>query len=137
MAMDKIRDNVYVGSWQDAQHGNLVAHGITAVLDMAWDSHHIPHVHKEFRYVKINLEDADWNKQYMKDLGVYTLKEMLRNGETVLVHCVSGHSRSVYVIARILAEWEDISIEEAFSVIKKKHPKSVWGRLGEENDMGN
>ena len=132
--MDKIRNNLYVGSWQDAKAENLKKVGITAVLDMAWDSHHIPHVHKETRYVRINLEDANWNKQYMKDLGVYTLKEMLRNGEVVLVHCVSGHSRSVYVIARVLAEWEGKSVEDAFAEIKEKHPASVWGRLGEEND---
>ena len=136
--MTKIRENLYLGSWNSAKPEELKKNGITAVLDVAFDTqiayfeyHHEPLVYHpdEFRRVSINLGDYQDNKPYMKDLAIQTLKAMLYNGEKVLVHCVAGASRSVYVVVRLLSELEGRSYHDVFEEIQKLRPIGLLGPM--------
>jgi protein-tyrosine phosphatase len=52
----------------------------------------------------------------------YTV-ESLNQGDTVLVHCQAGVSRSAGVCATVLAVWKTITLREALNTIEEVRPK--------------
>ncbi len=127
MSLNKVRGNLYIGSWPAAKHDILLYNGITAVLDVAYDSAYVQYHPHEFRYVMVNLGDDHLNKRYMLDLAVDTLGKMLDNGETALVHCVAGASRSAYVVIKYLSIVENRSREDVFEEVHKIRKQVLWG----------
>lgn len=127
--MNKIRENLYLGSWRSATPEELEKQGITAVVNVAFDVPPKDYHPDKFRVVFFNLGDYQNNKPYMKDLAVQTLKAMLYSGEKVLVHCVVGASRSVYVVVRALAEIEGKTYQEMFDEVKKLRLQALYGPL--------
>lgn len=50
------------------------------------------------------------------------MRDLIRDGEKVYVHCTAGIYRSPQMIALYLAHFEDYSIEQAVNKIKMDHP---------------
>ena len=61
--MDKIRDNIYLGSSQDAMHrkDQLKAAGITAILNVARDLTNTELTHKDFELYHVGIMDGGGN----------------------------------------------------------------------------
>lgn len=53
------------------------------------------------------------------------IHEQLDTGEVVLVHCVQGVSRSAAVVVAFLMEWRGISMDDAISLVRRKHPGAL------------
>ena len=87
--MDKIRDNIYLGSSQDAQHrkAQLKAAGITAILNVARDLTNATTTHKEFKMYHVGLMDGGGNHPNVFYAAVETLNGLLLDWEPVLIHC--------------------------------------------------
>jgi protein-tyrosine phosphatase len=126
---DQITENIYVGSWQDAMARSpdlLKKEGITAVLNVALDLMN-PRVeyHKDFVMCHIPLTDGGGNTVAMCDLAVQALDTLLRANHKVLVHCISGKSRSVGTTATWLVQTGlHNSIDAAEADIKSKRERA-------------
>lgn len=128
--MNKIRDNIWISGFDKAQDlGWLKEQGITAILNVATDVDDPDYFGKEISVVKIALGDCDYNKPYMKDLAVTTLKLMLMNNEKVLVHCAAGVSRSVWVVCKTLGDLENKNPREILEEVQQKRPIALYGPL--------
>lgn len=74
-----------------------------------------------------STEDRFWfpdgNHDYtvFKQAVDHVLKQ-INTGNSVLVHCRSGRSRSTAVVIAALTITEDLSLDDAFNHVKEKHP---------------
>ena len=72
---------------------------------------------EDFTYFQINIADKE-----AQDLELYfeECNEFIKNSDRVLVHCVSGVSRSPAIVLGYLIGERNMSLEEAFELVKKK-----------------
>lgn len=125
--MNKITDNIYIGSSQDAQHRKpqLKAAGITAILNVARDLTNATTTHKEFQLYHVGIMDGGGNNQNMANAAFLVLSALLADGHKVLVHCHEGKSRSAGLVAaylvRALGQFNDV--EEAIEFLRTKRPR--------------
>lgn len=127
--MNKIRDNLYVGSINSTSEEQLREHGITAVLNIAYEVNDPPSDYTKMRQVKVGLGDAWDNNPYMKELAVSALKQMLYNKEVVLVHCMAGASRAIYVVCRVIADIEGKQVKDVYEEVRQLRPVALYGPL--------
>lgn len=128
--MVKFRDNLYVGNYRDSHDDKLLLDGgITAVLNVAYEIDDPVYPPFQIRYAKVGLMDNHMNYPYIKELAVETLIAMLQDGETVLVHCAAGLSRSVYTACQAIAHLEERDITGVYDELKKLHPFAMYGPL--------
>jgi protein-tyrosine phosphatase len=127
MPMDKITDQLYIGSWQDAAPHRkhlILQNKITAVVNLAIDHDDkwaaFPHAF----YFKVGLIDGGGNPSHYLDAAVNLVSHLLTHGDTVLVHCISGISRSAYVSTRVLAT-QNKPYQETYNMIMAKRPRTV------------
>jgi protein-tyrosine phosphatase len=102
--MDKIIDNVYLGSSADGLHRKqqLKDAGITAILNVARDLTNVTTSHLDFKMYHVGLMDGGGNHPLLLKGAVEVLTALVDSGETVLVHCHEGKSRSALVVASYL-----------------------------------
>lgn len=123
--MNKIRENIYLGSWQAAtDYRKLKEYGVTAVLNVALDQEDPDFFNEGISNVKVGLGDCDYNKPHIKELAISALSQLLDAGETVYVHCVAGASRSPYVVGKYLARKEGKTLQEAMTEIHAIRPEA-------------
>ena len=119
----KITPKIYLSGQNEVEDQSvLMAHGITAVLNVADNCNDHLYNGLEFAQIKIGLMDNTQNPVFLKDMAVQALKVLIDNGHTVLVHCVSGASRSPYVIFRYLAETEHRTMDAIYKEFITQYP---------------
>ena len=127
--MNKITDNIYLGSSQDAQHRKpqLKAAGITAILNVARDLTNATTTHKEFEMYHIGIMDSGGNRVTMAYAALIVFHTLLDAGHTVLVHCHEGKSRSAGLVAAYLFGHQSYpeydSFEKAEAFLKTCRPR--------------
>lgn len=127
--MVKFRENLYIGGLRDLAE-DLQKVGITAILNVAYEIDVQPIPPQIIRYIKVSLNDSDENKKYMKVMAINTLEELLTQGETVMVMCAAGLSRSVYTAVMTIARMEGKKDWiEVFDELQKIHPFALIGPL--------
>lgn len=128
--MNKLRERLFVGNYKDASDiEDLKRHGITAVLNVAFEVVDPIYSPKEIFYIKIGLLDSADNKHYRKQLAIDTLILLLEEKETVLIHCSAGVSRSVFIASLALASIEKRDPHDIFEEIRKERSFSQKGGL--------
>lgn len=109
MSATEIIPRLSVGNWQSAQS----APAGTCIVTVAIDSPFIGRYH--FKLVDGPGNDMqDWRE------AIKCVKECYNSGHNVLVHCVSGRSRSAGIAAAALAQLRRISIHEAYDLVKNR-----------------
>ena len=109
--INKIRDKIYIGNWQDAKKATDCIK-FTVAVDSPYRG--------EYYFRLIDSGDADY-KELLK--AVFTLYRVrMIDDRPILVHCVSGVSRSVIVVAGYLVYRYDCSMDKPIDYIKKKRP---------------
>jgi protein-tyrosine phosphatase len=124
--MDKITDNIYLGSSQDGLHrkDKLKAVGITAILNVARDLTNTTTTHKEFEMYHVGIMDGGGNNQNMANAAFLVLSALLSDGHKVLVHCHEGKSRSAGLVAAYLVRQGKFNdVEEAIEFLRTKRPR--------------
>lgn len=125
--MDKIRDNLYLGSSSDGLHRKeqLKKAGITAILNVARDLTNTTTTHEEFQLYHIGLMDGGGNYGGLFLAAVETLATLIKNGHKVLVHCHEGKSRSALIVAIYLVTYEGLyrDIDEAEERLREIRPR--------------
>lgn len=131
--LSKIRENLYIGSREDAENSkDLKEKGITSILNVAYElkrpARYVD-IFPDLTWVQVSLDDDFGNKPYMKELAVHSLKTMLYNKETVMIHCSAGMSRSVYILVKALADIESKDISLIFDEVQRLHFIATRGPL--------
>jgi protein-tyrosine phosphatase len=128
--MDLIRPNLYLGDRHDVNFRSLKDAGITAILNVA-NEVASPH-QKDFRVCKAGFHDSAQGAKESAPAAAELLNELLDNGETVLVHCLRGASRSPHVVALCLSEREGKKYNEVYAEIRGIRPRVMAYSLGQE-----
>lgn len=94
--MNKVYENLYIGSSSDAQNEHQLRHeGISTIVNVAKDLQR-PWYDGIDSY-KVGLLDGPGNNFGSYHRAVYIVDDSLRNGERILIHCHEGRSRSAFV----------------------------------------
>ena len=115
--MDRVTESLFVGTIEDAGTGPLLEnHGIETVVSL---THSPPDTGfpGSVSVKQVPLIDGPQNDQAQFETAVDTLVSALESGETVLVHCSRGASRSPSIAATALGITQDIGIKQAFEQI--------------------
>jgi len=125
--MDKIADNIYLGSSSDAQHRKpqLKAAGITAIFNVARDLTNTTTSHEDFKMYHVGLMDGGGNNPRLLRAAVEVLAAIVEAGDTVLIHCHEGKFRSALVLAtyftKAIRQFKELETAEAY--LKSKRPR--------------
>jgi hypothetical protein len=118
--MYQITKHIWLGHSQDARNKlALDANKITACLNCAID---LDYECDRDVYKKVGLVDGPGNKIDTLALAMAELAELIKAEHKILVHCHSGMSRSVIVIAYYLAWKTNLSIYRALDMIATMKP---------------
>lgn len=115
--MDHIRDNLYIGDKQEAGKRNRL------------DLNHIVHVvtlcDEQTEYTTVHHPIVDGvNEQTEFNRAVEIVLEAMKQEQNVLVHCASGMSRSVTVVATAIAYSEAISFDEGLEIVAESRSEA-------------
>lgn len=128
--MTKIRHNIFLGHEYDAHMDAVRVNKITALLNVAEDLNDPIYPIYKLLTVKVGLEDSKNNSPGMIDLAVKTLKHLIDQGHTVLLHCRAGMSRSPYILALYLVEAENRTFEDIWAELRSlRQEVSVRSKL--------
>ena len=72
------------------------------------------------RYSILDMNNDDFVSK--AEGGVKVMRDLMRDGERVYVHCSAGIYRSPQMIALYLTLFERYSLEQAVSTVKANHP---------------
>jgi len=129
--ISKITDKIFIGNSSDAMYRKkeLNAAGITAILNVAKDLTNKTTTHNEFVMEKVGLIDGAGNSQLTAVAAVAALLGLLADGNTVLIHCRMGVSRSPSVVASALAVMNNTNFMAAIEFVRSKrdfiHPNPM------------
>jgi protein-tyrosine phosphatase len=76
--------------------------------------------------VNIPIVDMDWiDLQEKADYATQVLHRLIKQYETVFVHCTAGINRSPHVVLKYMCEYEKHDMMEAQSLLKKARRRSI------------
>lgn len=119
--MDQIREWLYIGKYRETKNENLLnRYNISAMLLLAeWVEH------RGIVSLYVAVEDGEPLPFDLLRQGVDFVVAQQQKGETNLVACGAGISRSASFAIAALKEIEDISLLQAYQIVKKAHPESL------------
>jgi len=125
--MDEIYEDLWIGNIEDARQEALGEFGVNKVITVCQDSVE-PNV--GCVYTHYNMSDGPDNKyggDYSFDIYREATDELFRaiqEGETVLIHCHRGQSRSVSVAMGAITRLNSVSASEALNTIEQNRPQA-------------
>ncbi len=117
-----IIDGIYIGTNQCCETHfaeKLLKEGITA--DISLEENRIDAPFGVEFYIWLPVKDHTAPSEDQLDFGVRALKELVRLGKKVYVHCKNGHGRANTLVAAYLI-LKGMSPEEAENFVKKQRP---------------
>lgn len=120
--MEQVGSQLYIGDLEDAGSGEtLVEQGITAVVKLTHRSPATPYP-DEITVADHRMIDGPQNDVDMFDAAVTEAIALRDDGETVLIHCKMGTSRSGAVTAAVLAHRHEMTVTSALDQIQRAKP---------------
>jgi hypothetical protein len=119
--MDAIRPWLYVGKYRETLDVDLLAtKKIDAMLLLAQDV-----THPGITSIYLPVEDGVPLPDHLLRRGLDFVLSAKQRGQTVLIACGAGMSRSVAYAVAALKETEALSLLQAIQTVKKHHPGSL------------
>jgi len=110
---------IYVGDIEDASdHEGIREAGISTVVKLT-NREPTQGYPKEVDVVRHPMMDGPRNEKERFSRAVESITELLKDGESVLVHCAAGKSRSVTVTAAALSIVEENTFEESLDAVRR------------------
>lgn len=128
--MNQIRPNLYLGDKYDADPKTLVGTGVTAVLNVAFE---LPTGSGgNIKWHKVGMRDVASSVVANEEPAISLLNSLLDQGETVLVHCLKGRSRSAHIVAETLARRENVDYFKMYEQVRALRPCVLSYSMGQE-----
>jgi len=110
---------VYIGNLDVAKNLEWLKKNVEAIVNVSEDIENFYPRH--FAYLRIPVNDSP-NTKIIKffDCANQFIREKVKNGGSVLVHCQKGDSRSVTIILCYLLKYHNISLKEAIDLLQTK-----------------
>ncbi len=128
LEVSKVLDMLYIsGKAPTSNAMRLHGMGIRAVLDVCdvFDDD-TEAMRRNFSFKHIPMVDvAEYDIGAHLDEALAFMRSNIEKGRPVLVHCVMGISRSATTVIAYLCEYEGMSLEEAYLLLKTK--RSIIG----------
>jgi atypical dual specificity phosphatase len=131
MKLDFITNGIAIGNRHEAADIEILqAHGITAVLNVAYDLDlRYPSLNSSpyrfaIEYHKVGLIDGPGNEATTLTAAVYVLDQLLERHKKVFVHCHAGISRSTTVVSTYLAHKQHTNFDEALAIVQVRRPNA-------------
>jgi hypothetical protein len=118
--MDRVDESVFVGTLEDAgDESQLRRHGVDTVVSLTYGDPEagFPDFVSVFGAA---MMDGPRNEKAAFESAVERVLASLQSGESVLVHCSRGASRSPSVAAAAIAVHRGIDVEEAFEQVGQR-----------------
>lgn len=127
--MNKVRDNLYIGSRHDTSTTALKNTQITAILNLTPD---VPQDTNGKTFVRVAMRDTAKEAHEHTDKAVGELNKLLDAGHVVLVHCRQGKSRSPHIIAECLSGRENKDYFDLYKELQGIRPEILPYSIGQE-----
>ncbi|MEZ3143880.1 protein phosphatase [Halobaculum sp. MBLA0143] len=122
--MTPIGDRLFVGDARDAARGDaLPAVGVEAVVRLTHSPPETPYP-ESLAVDAVPLIDGPRNDPAATRRAISRLRARVESGETTLVHCSAGASRSVAVAAGALALVRGVAFDDALATVREQHGPS-------------
>lgn len=134
--MDEITDGVYIGPLQALNDlDELKSLGITGIISLVKEDVPDMATNGGFQQLQVQIDDEE-DQDIMQYFGQTNkfIQDISASGNSVLVHCVAGVSRSVTIVCAYLLyraytspspdRSEKLSVNDAISTIKKRRPSA-------------
>ena len=118
---DHVADNIFLGpEGATIDEAWLRGNGIARVLTVAAHSDHLAK-HASIEYMQIDVDDdpSESLRPHFEVAFAFMKKDAATN---VLVHCVSGISRSATVVTAYLMATRKLSFEAALALVRERRP---------------
>lgn len=118
--MDEVADGLFVGTVEDAGDKALIReHSISVIVSL---THSKPDdgFPSDLTVENVPMRDGPRNDQQRFGRAVTYVLSCLKTGDSLLVHCSAGASRSPAVAATALALYDEIGLEAAFEQVVKR-----------------
>ena len=130
----QIISGLWLGSISDAtNHQALIEHTITVLISVHDDAQNVPKDPvSQVRFWCADRSDA--NLLEIMDPAADAVAASLKQGANILVHCLEGRSRSSSVVCAYLMKYRNLSLREAFALVKQKRDiaepnRGFWRQL--------
>jgi atypical dual specificity phosphatase len=117
----KITDHLYLGSFIGATESNIAKNQINCVITVCQE---VPKFTiKNVESIKLNVLDKP-NESLVKyfDFVADKIHEVEESGNSCLVHCVAGVSRSATMVIAYLMKHKKMNLRDAHLLVKSKRP---------------
>lgn len=120
--ISKINDNLYIGNISTATNRELLQReGITHIIDIL--SHKFEPFTEDFEYLHIAAHDSpDCDLTYNLPVTNMFIRNAIKKGGKVFVHCMGGVSRSVSIVLAYMMTTSDEHINAILNEIKEVRP---------------
>lgn len=119
--MHEIEPRLFLGNMTAAENEDLLrSHRITCIVQCLENRGLVPHFSFiKYQYVPVDDMQSENIARYLPD-AIRFINQRMTEGETVLVHCAAGVSRSSSVVIAFYMAKYNIGFEEAKGLVKAK-----------------
>jgi protein-tyrosine phosphatase len=115
--IQKLKEHDITAIFSIQSERDFKSHGLTPhYLSLLCQEHGVRYK----RYSILDMNNDDFVSK--AEGGVKVMRDLMRDGERVYVHCSAGIYRSPQMIALYLTLFERYSLEQAVSTVKANHP---------------
>lgn len=119
--MTPVHDNLFIGDVDDGMDKEMLEDNeIDTVVNLSGKVCESYRILVEYEYWHVPIsDDGDNDAEHLKNI-VTIVSNAMSNGNTVLVHCAVGASRSVAVGAKALSQSSERSYEQSLQQIQER-----------------
>lgn len=119
--MVQIRPWLYIGTyWDTLDRQMLISNGINTMFQLGR-----PVEQKDIISLYLTVDDGVPIPDNLLQQGVHFIRREKHMGNTVLIACEAGISRSVSFAISVLKEEEELNLLDAFHDIRQRHPSAM------------
>ena len=117
--MDRVAPDLYVGTVEDAGDSEVLGHaGVSSVVSLTFSGPDQGYAGGVDVFEQSMMDGPRCDRESFES-AVEVIVDLLEDGETVLVHCSKGASRSPSIAAVSLALRDGVGVDDAFSQVEE------------------
>lgn len=136
-----IEDKAFFGSFPSQDTVNILEkNGVRYFIDLTIHNENKTSSYTtKYNYIKYPIKDRkipdNWKTFAKLVLDICDIVQKLKENEKIYIHCKGGHGRSGILVACILCQYYNITVEESLKITndchsKRKEMREIWRKIG-------